>query len=204
MSWIVDTRAFLSPRRDLIGPGRLVLVVGPSGAGKDTLIAGARAACADDASVVFPRRVVTRPSSAAEDHDAMAVDEFTQAVADGAFALWWDAHGHRYGIRSIINDEIRAGRTIVCNVSRTIIDLARRRYSCVTVVLITAPKELLEARLACRDRPSDGRLAERIHRSAEVGSNIDAEVVIRNVGNPKAGVRRMLNAIRDPGFFIVY
>ena len=116
MSWIVDTRAFLSARRDLIGPGRLVLVVGPSGAGKDTLIAGARAACADDASVVFPRRVVTRPSSAAEDHDTMATDEFTQAVADGAFALWWEAHGNRYGIPSAIDDDIRAGRTVVCNV----------------------------------------------------------------------------------------
>jgi ribose 1,5-bisphosphokinase len=203
MSWIVDTRAFLSPRRDLIGPGRLVLVVGPSGAGKDTLIEGARAACSGDASVGFPLRVVTRPSSAAEDHDTMAVDEFTRALADGAFAMWWEAHGHRYGIRSTIDDDIRAGRTVICNASRTIVSLARRRYAFVTVVLVTAPQELLEQRLACRERPSDGSLNNRINRSAEVGSDVEADVVIRNVGKPEIGVRRMLNAIRDPGVFIV-
>jgi ribose 1,5-bisphosphokinase len=203
MSWIVDTRAFLSTRHDLIGTGRLVLVVGPSGAGKDTLIAGARAACADDASVVFPRRVVTRPSTAAEDHDTMAADQFTRAVADGAFALWWEAHGHRYGIPAIVDDDIQAGRTVICNTSRTIVSLARRRYAFVTVVLVTAPQKLLEQRLACRERPSDGSLNDRINRSAEVGTDVEADVVIRNVGKPEIGVRRMLNAIRDPGLFVV-
>ena len=204
MSWLVDTRAFLPARRDLIGPGRLVLVVGPSGAGKDTLIGGARAACADDASVVFPRRVVTRPSSSAEDHDTMTADAFTQAVADGAFALWWGAHGNRYGVPSTIDDDIRAGRTLVCNVSRTIVAVARRRYAFVTVVLVTAPQVVLEQRLACRERPSDGRLDNRIRRSVEISPDIGAEVVIRNVGKPEIGIRRMLNAIRDPGIFVVY
>ena len=204
MSWIFDTRAFLSTRHDQIGPGRLVLVVGPSGAGKDTLIGGARAACADDAGVVFPRRVVTRPSSAAEDHGTMAVDEFTQAVADGAFALWWDAHGNRYGIPSAINDDIRADRTVVCNVSRTIVSLARRRYAFVTVVLVTAPQDVLEQRLAGRERRSDGNLHHRINRSVDMSPEIGAEVVIRNIGKPEVGVRRMLNAIRDPGIFIAY
>ncbi len=51
-----------------IGPGRLVLVVGPSGAGKDTLIGLAQAACAEDGTIVFPRRVVTREASASEDN----------------------------------------------------------------------------------------------------------------------------------------
>ena len=66
-----------------IGPGRLVLVVGPSGAGKDTLIAGAKAGLADDASVVFPRRVVTRASGNGEDHDTLTVAEFDRSAQSG-------------------------------------------------------------------------------------------------------------------------
>ena len=204
MSWIVDTRAYLSPRPGLIGPGRLVLVVGPSGAGKDTLIGGAREACASDASVVFPRRVVTRSPSAAEDHDTMGMDEFAHAAANESFALWWEAHGNRYGIPSAIDDYIRADQTVVCNVSRTILGTARRRYAWVTVVLVTAPRDVLELRLSGRHRPSDGNLGHRISRSAAIGSHIDADVTINNVGKAGAGIRRMLNAIRDPGIFVVY
>lgn len=41
-------------RSATIARGRLILVIGPSGAGKDTLIGLARDACADDDRVVFP------------------------------------------------------------------------------------------------------------------------------------------------------
>ena len=81
-----------------IGPGRLVLVVGPSGAGKDTLLRLAQAACADDANIVFPRRVVTREASDAENNDQMSAEAFREAASQGAFAITWQAHGHAYGL----------------------------------------------------------------------------------------------------------
>jgi ribose 1,5-bisphosphokinase len=179
----------------VIGPGRLVLVVGPSGAGKDTLIAGAHAACAGDPTVVFPRRVVTRPSSAAEDHDTVTGAVFDQGIAAGAFALWWDAHGNRYGIRSRIDDDIRAGRTVVCNVSRTVTGQARHCYAHVIVVLVTAPPEILAARVAARARTSDGDVAARVARPATLDT--DADVVIQNVDHPDVGIRQLVSAIRD-------
>jgi ribose 1,5-bisphosphokinase len=70
-----------------------VLVVGPSGAGKDTLLRLARSACAGDGDVVFPRRVVTRPASEAEDNQELSPAAFRQAHARGDFALHWEAHG---------------------------------------------------------------------------------------------------------------
>lgn len=202
MNWLIDTRAMAPARPGAIGPGRLVLVVGPSGAGKDTLIDGARDVCSDDPTVVFPRRVVTRPPSAAEDNDAMTPEDFNQAVADGAFALWWEAHGNRYGIPASIDDAIRNGRTVVCNVSRTIIGAARQRYAHVAVVLITAPQTVLETRLATRSRASDGSLSDRIRRSADL-QGCDADFVMQNTGRPAVGIRRLMNAIRDSGFYVI-
>lgn len=204
MSWLVDLRRYVRPQPGQIGPGRLVLVVGPSGAGKDTLIAEARTACAHDPAVVFPRRVVTRPSTVSEDHDTLSEQAFGHAVAAGDLALWWEAHGLRYGIPSSIDAAIRSGRSVVCNVSRTILGPARQRYACVTVVLVTAPRKVLEARLAGRARTSDGNLADRIGRSARLQVNVEADVEIQNVGRVEIGVRRLLNAIRDPGIFVAY
>ena len=68
MNWLGRLLGFDTPATSQVGPGRLVLVVGPSGAGKDTLIDCARAACRHDDCIVFPRRIITRPASAAEDH----------------------------------------------------------------------------------------------------------------------------------------
>jgi ribose 1,5-bisphosphokinase len=190
------SHAVTAPNPGALGPGRLVLVVGPSGAGKDTLLNGARAACAYDPTVVFPQRVVTRPKSDAEDHDSIDLAAFERAVSDGAFALSWQAHGNSYGIPAAIDRDIRAGRTVVCNVSRTIIDAARQRYGFVTVVAITAPEEVLQSRLASRRRLSDGSIAQRIERSAEVGRLFAADIIIRNVGRPDGGIRRLIRAIR--------
>ena len=64
----------------LIGPGRLVVVVGPSGAGKDTLIAGARLRLAGDPTIVFPLRIVTRTASAAEHHQIISDRDFATAA----------------------------------------------------------------------------------------------------------------------------
>src|SRR5205814_1958275 len=81
-----------------IGPGELVLIVGPSGAGKDTLIGLVRDRLAGDPAVVFPRRVVTRAPSPDEENEFLTETEFARRAQAGAFALSWGAHGLHYGV----------------------------------------------------------------------------------------------------------
>lgn len=179
-----------------IGPGRLVLVVGPSGAGKDTLLRLAQAACADDHDIVFPRRVVTRASSADEDNIALSPDEFARARDHGDFAVHWDAHGHSYALPLEINDDIRAGRAVVVNVSRTVITALRGTYANVVVVAITAPPDVLAQRLAARARHSDGNIADRLARSVDDAS-ANADVTILNAGSADYHSRHLLRVIRN-------
>lgn len=179
-----------------IGPGRLVLVVGPSGAGKDTLLRLAQAACVEDHDIVFPRRVVTRESSAAEDNIAMSFDEFRRALDHGDFAVHWEAHGHSYALPLEINDDIRAGRAVVVNVSRTVIAALRQAYANVVVVAITAPPEVLAQRLAARARHSDGNIADRLARSVDDPS-AQADVTILNAGSADYHGRQLVRVIRN-------
>jgi ribose 1,5-bisphosphokinase len=177
-----------------IGPGRLVLVVGPSGAGKDTLIVLAREMLSGDANIVFPRRVVTRSASAFEDHDTLSDTDFARALGAGAFALSWEAHGLRYGVPVLVDGEIAADRTVVCNASRTIIAAARRRYARVAVALVTAPPEILAQRLAARGRTTDGMLQQRLERT--VDDQDIADVVIHNVESPDICAQKLVAVIR--------
>ena len=178
-----------------IGPGRLILVVGPSGAGKDTLLGLARAACADDSSIVFPRRVVTREATSYEDNEQISPDAFRQGFARGEFAMHWKAYGHWYGLRRAIEDDICAGRTVVANVSRTVIDALRRIYADVTVVSITAPPDVLAERLATRSRSSDGKIEDRIRRTVD-DAVAAPDVVISNVGNADGNANKLVQVIK--------
>jgi ribose 1,5-bisphosphokinase len=202
MSLIGKVLQLLATRSPLIGPGRLVLVAGPSGAGKDTLIAHARAACRNDATVVFPRRIVTRPASAFEDNECMSEQAFEQAAAKGAFAFWWSAHGHSYGIPIAVDRDIEAGRTVICNVSRTVVGAARERYAHVVAVLVTAPRELLAMRLAARDRASDASIEQRVGRAETANNGFRPDVVIDNVGEPDIGARKLVDTIYASGAFV--
>lgn len=190
---MTDMATISACRTNLAGPGRLILVVGPSGAGKDTLIGLAQAACAGDGNIVFPQRVVTREASAHENNEAVSATVFGQMLAHGDFAFQWEAHGLRYGLPQSIVDDIRAGRAVVANVSRTIVESARRSYANVTVVSITAPSDVLAQRLAARARPSDGRLGDRLRRTVV---SAEPDIVIHNVGSAEDHAGELLRAIK--------
>ncbi|MCA1777207.1 MAG: phosphonate metabolism protein/1,5-bisphosphokinase (PRPP-forming) PhnN, partial [Loktanella sp.] len=142
------------------GPGRLFAVVGPSGAGKDTLIA---AACRARPALVRARRVITRPAAAGgEDFEGVSAAEFARRRAAGDFAIDWRAHGLCYAIPAVIDADLAAGRDVAFNGSRAALAQAVARYPALRVLLVTAPAGVLARRLAARGREDAGRIAARL------------------------------------------
>jgi len=165
----------------------LVLVVGPSGAGKDTLLSMARTALADDSRIRFVRRVITRPAGAGgEDHEPVSDTEF----AARKFLLSWEAHGLRYGIPADVADDIARGMVVVANVSRSVIAEAATKFP-VRVIEVTAPAQVLEARLSARGRESAADVIQRLARRIPLPHGIELVTVV-NASLPEAGAEQLL------------
>jgi ribose 1,5-bisphosphokinase len=165
-----------------MGFSMLVLVVGPSGAGKDTLLAMARTALAHDPRVRFVRRVITRPAEAgAEDHEAIS----EAAFAARCFALQWQAHGLHYGVPADIVEDLARGRIVVANVSRSVIVDAAERYP-TRVIEVTAPPNILAQRLFARGREAADDVAKRLSRTVSIPNHISVDTIVNDGTLPEA------------------
>ncbi len=172
----------------------LILIVGPSGAGKDTLMNGARAALADDPRFRFVRRVITRPGDMGEEaHESVTEQAFELRREAGDFAFTWRAHGLHYGVPADIAMDLARGRVVVVNVSRAVVAEAAARFP-VGVVEVAAPANALALRLAARGREDAVDVARRLSRAIELPLPVERERVM-NDGTVEAGVRRMVAAI---------
>ena len=181
-----------------IDSGILVLVVGPSGAGKDSVLNGAHTAFADDERFVFVQRTITRESGAGfEDNVEATPDTFAAAKAAGAFALFWRAHDLDYGIPVTIEDDLRAQRCVIANVSRSVIELARARYAGTRVVNITAPLAVLARRIALRGREDAVTIEKRLARAGYPFPTSEDIVHLKNTGTVEEAVDRFTQMLRD-------
>lgn len=142
---------------------RAFAICGPSGAGKDTLIAGAMARLP---GLHLVQRTITRPAAAGGEPFAPATEaEFAAQAAAGAFALEWRAHGLRYGIPVSAVAAHRAGDCVVFNASRGALAEAQVVFPGLQVILITASPDVLARRLAARGREDAADIAGRLARA---------------------------------------
>ena len=180
------------------GLGTIVVVVGPSGAGKDTLIDYVRADLKSDGRFVFVKRFITRPKNAGgEDHAAVDHAGFSQLAASGQLALHWQAHGLFYGIPSSTLDQLGRGKTLIVNGSRSAMPVFREVYGeSLRIVHITAPKATLAARLAARGRESEDSVLQRLERSVDSDDHERADLTIVNDGDPSEAGLLFANYLR--------
>ncbi|WP_299293640.1 phosphonate metabolism protein/1,5-bisphosphokinase (PRPP-forming) PhnN [uncultured Tateyamaria sp.] len=160
--------------------GRLIAVVGPSGVGKDTVMAALAAAVP---ALGLVRRVITRPADAGgEDFDSATQAAFAEMQQAGHFALSWAAHGLQYGIPATVDVELRGGRDLLVNLSRAVLPQAQARFDKLIVLSLTASPDVLAARLGARGREDAAEIAARLARAgAGIPEGIDA-LTIDNSG----------------------
>jgi ribose 1,5-bisphosphokinase len=158
-------------RSRLRRPGRLIYVVGPSGAGKDSVIAWVRERLPADSSLAFARRAITRAAQAdGEQHEPVTDAEFAERLARGDFALHWEANGCRYGIGREIVGQLQAGMTVVVCGSRAHLSQARLAFPDLEAVHVTAPPDVRLRRLMKRGREAPGAVSARLARAMHVGT----------------------------------
>lgn len=151
--------------------GKLFYVIGPSGAGKDTLINFARQNTAPGTPVLFAHRYITREvDHTGENHIELSHTEFKVRKAQGLFALDWESHENKYGIGIEINLWMENGMNVVMNGSRGYLEKALEKYPSLRVILISVSEHVLWDRLKRRGRENDQEIQKRIERSKEFNS----------------------------------
>ncbi|MEO1678100.1 MAG: phosphonate metabolism protein/1,5-bisphosphokinase (PRPP-forming) PhnN [Pseudomonadota bacterium] len=173
--------------------GRIFAVVGPSGAGKDTLMAEA---ATRHPALYIARRTITRPEEAGgEPFEGVSEAEFARRKAAGDFLLDWQAHGLCYGIGRDVDRAVGEGRDVLFNGSRGVLGRAWEAFPNLSVIHVTASAPVLAARLAARGRESAEDIERRLARAAYEIPNGPAIRVVQNDGDLADAVAAFVAAL---------
>lgn len=180
--------------------GRLILLIGPSGAGKDSLIDAARPQLAA-AHVEIARRVITR-SPEAKGEAAIGVDaeQFDQMKLQGAFAMHWQANGLQYGIPRQIDEWLAQGRSVLVNGSRGHLAQARIRYPDLLAIRVDVSLDILRQRLQARGRETQAEIDQRLARHVSLSDAADDGArTVDNSTTLSTAVETLLSVLREEG-----
>ncbi len=148
--------------------GTLFLIVGNSGSGKDSIISGVIKEYPSNLKQVYaPKRYITRPPSEFESSISVTIKEFKDLEEKGEFALSWHIYELDYGIPKDIEKFLKKGHHVIVNVSRTVIEVARKKYNNTKVVFIEVPFEITLQRIRDRKRENKELLNMRIERARQ-------------------------------------
>ncbi len=169
----------------------VIAVVGPSGVGKDSVMA---ALAARDPGFRIQRRVITRPEAAGgEVFTGVTPETFTRMAAAGAFALSWQAHGLSYGIPVEMYDLRKGARAVLVNLSRGALDAAQARVDDLVVLSLTAEPQVLADRLTARGREDAADRARRLDRAgAPLPAGLRRVIEVDNSGSLERTVETVL------------
>lgn len=167
--------------------GKLFVVVGPSGSGKDSLIDYAKEYLQGKYPIIFPRRYITRPKEPTrEDHIPLSKDEFQNLIKENKFAMYWESYGNYYGIGKEIEFLLSNGISVVINSSREYLvqiesqKLYPKLYPDFRVIYVEANPGVVKQRLKNRN---EDKIKERLER-ANMFKDIDY-LILKRIDNTR-------------------
>jgi ribose 1,5-bisphosphokinase len=162
---------------------RLIYVIGPSGAGKDSVLDTLRQTWPSAANAHWARRTITRPAQpGGEQHEAVDEAAFDRLQVKKTFGLHWEANALRYGVRATELAALDQGHCVFVNGSRGHLPTLLIQWPEATVVHITAPPHVLAQRLAARGRETPQAIAARLQREVSVALPAN-HIAIQNEGS---------------------
>ncbi|MHA1932346.1 MAG: phosphonate metabolism protein/1,5-bisphosphokinase (PRPP-forming) PhnN [Promethearchaeota archaeon] len=174
--------------------GTLFLLIGNSGSGKDSLISGITEKYPSDLKqIITPKRYITRPPSEFERNISITPEQFKEMEKKGQFALKWHIYDLDYGIPIKIENWLEKGHPVIANVSRTIVEEARKKYKNVKVIFVEVPFEIIYQRIKDRKRESEDLLKRRIGRAQKNQKFPEADFIVDNSGNLNEAITQFLN-----------
>jgi guanylate kinase len=163
--------------------GRLVILTGPSGVGKGTLM---KALLARHPELYYSVSVTTRSPRAGEidgkHYYFMSRNKFEQLVAQGEFLEWAEFAGNYYGTpREAVMQQIRSGKTVVLEIELEGARQIRSSFPGALSLFILPPSmEELEKRIRGRATDSEDAISCRLHHAqqeVDAASEFDAQII---------------------------
>lgn len=180
--------------------GKLVLVIAPSGSGKDTLMEAAEAAFPDLNTLVTCTTRTPRPGEVQEvDYHFFTREEFEQKINTGEFLEWAEYGGNLYGtLRSSIEDSLADGEVLLATIevqgARHVRDLIPAQ-ELATIYIDAGGWDVLAERIQARAAIEPKELAKRHERYLdEVTFKEEADYVIEN---PDGGLEEAKQSFID-------
>jgi guanylate kinase len=189
--------------------GLLVVVSGPSGVGKSTVV---RKLLKLDKDYKLSISATTRPPRPGETHGEhyffITQAEFDKKVKKSNFLEWAKVHGYYYGtLKSVIEDDLAKGKSVICEVDvqgaasiKQTVEEGKLSAAAVFVFLIPPSVDILAFRLKKRKTEDEEVVNYRLRAAIaelQVMEKYDYIVVNDKVESAADKIRAIINVERE-------
>ncbi|MFW6358661.1 MAG: guanylate kinase [Chroococcales cyanobacterium] len=150
--------------------GRLIVLTGPSGVGKGTLV---KRLVSESPELYLSISATTRPPRPGEIHGAdytfLSRQQFEDMIAKGQFLEWAEYAGNYYGTpKSAVAEKISQGKSVLLEIEVIGARQVKTHFPDALLIFILPPSmEELERRLRGRGKDSPEVISRRLERAKE-------------------------------------